>query len=66
MITNKNVVESKIGPIGGFGLTPGKLLILSKSNPSPKSEATPARTLFLTPNLWNPRGRFDSTNGFPL
>jgi len=34
-------VESRIGPKRGFGVTPGKLLTISKTNPYPKSENPP-------------------------
>jgi len=36
-----NTVESRIGPKRGFGLTPGELLTISKTNPYPKSEKFP-------------------------
>jgi len=44
---------------GGAGLSPGELLTLSKPNPYPESENTPAPKLFSNPNLCNPLGRFD-------
>jgi len=52
-------VESRISPNGGFGETPGKLLILSKPKPYPNSVRTPAQKLRKIPNLRNPFGRFD-------
>ena len=46
-------------PDGGFGETPGKLLILSKPNPYPKYVRTPAQKLCKILNLYNPFGRFN-------
>jgi len=34
-------VESRIGPKWGFGLTPGELLTISKTNPYPDNEKPP-------------------------
>jgi len=39
-------VESRIRPKGGVGLTPGKLLTLSKLNPYPKSLLLPQRRIY--------------------
>ena len=44
-------LESRIGPKRGFGLTPGELLTISKTNSYPKSEKPPARKSFSNPNL---------------
>jgi len=35
---------------GGFGLTPGNLLMLTKPNPYPKSASIPAQKLRRTPH----------------
>jgi len=52
-------VESRIGPKGDFGLTPGGLWTLSKPDPYPKSVLIPAHKVRNVPNLWNPFGGFD-------
>jgi len=52
-------VESRFGPNRGFGVTLGKLLIISKPNPYPKPEKPPARKAFTKLNLWNHLSRFD-------
>jgi len=44
---------------GGFGLTPGQLLTLSKLNPYLKYVLTPAQKLRKITNLWKSSGRFD-------
>jgi len=46
-----HTVESRIRPKGRFGLTPGELSTLSKSNPYPKSVSTPAQKLRKKKNL---------------
>jgi len=59
-------VESRTGTTRGFGLTPGELLTISKTTPSPKSEKKkPARKNCSSPNLWNPFGRFDGASKLP-
>ena len=52
-------VESRLRHKRGFGLTPGKLLTLSRPNSYFISVRTSAQKLRNHLNLWNSFGRFD-------